>query len=71
MPRRQTTADQSAAAYGARVRASGRALSADRLRRDPLYRDLIRAHGWARVWAAANEGWREENARRSCNPGRD
>lgn len=64
MPRRPTSADQSAAAYGARVRASGRALVAADLRRDPRYRPMIRCLGWSRVWAAAQSGWAAENARR-------
>lgn len=90
MPRPSTTADQSAAAYGAKnkernvmkkslrlfvcavqygaeVRASGRCLTADVMRRDQRYRDLIRAHGWSKVWGAAVQGWADENRRRSAS----
>lgn len=55
--------------YGAEVRASGRLLTVDVMRRDPRYRDLIRAHGWNKVWGAAVQGWSDENHRRSVSNG--
>lgn len=50
---------------GARVRASGRYLTREAVRRDPLLRDLIRCAGWGPVWGSAVQGWAEENRRRA------
>lgn len=56
-----------AVAFGAEVRANNKCLTREIIARDPRYRDLIRAHGWSRVWGAAVQGWADENRRRSAD----
>ncbi len=50
-----------ALAAGARVRRSGRYLTREALRRDPMIRDLIRCAGWSAVWGGAVQGWADAN----------
>lgn len=64
MTRRQATY-AAAVAAGARVRAAGRYLTCEAIRRDPTLRDLIRTAGWSAVWGGAVQGWAAENRRRA------
>ena len=68
MTSRQQT---SAAAFeaGRAVRASGRYLTQESIRRNPQLRDLIRCAGWSRVWGSAVQGWAAENKLRAPSNG--
>ena len=64
MTRRQQT-HLAASETGARVRAAGRYLTREAVRRDPRLRDLIRTAGFDAVWGSAVQGWSDENKRRA------